>query len=85
MDFREWGAYEALVNGACVSPNPTFTVNDSELNDFSITVSCTETSHEEATTTVRVYQLESLVSSGTYGSLDYIQRGISASISESPP
>ena len=80
----EWGAYVALDTGSCPG-NTSFTLSDAELDDFTISVSCTESSHDEGGTTIDVFQILSTAVSGTYGSLDYVQRGISASISISPP
>ena len=80
----EWGAYEALTSGSC--PGATsFSLADAELSDYTISVSCTESSHDEAGTSVDVFQILSTAESGSYGSLDYVQRGPSASVSVSPP
>ena len=80
----EWGAYVSLTTGSC--PGATsFTLADAELSDYSISVSCTESSHDEAGTSVEVFQILSTAEAGSYGSLDYVQRAISASVSVSPP
>lgn len=80
----EWGAYAALTSGSC--PGATsFSLSEPELDDFTISVDCTESSHDEAGSNVTVFQILATAESGSYGSLDYVQRGIAASVSVSPP
>lgn len=80
----EWGAFVALRDNAC--PGATsFTLGDAVLSDFTISVSCTESTHDESGTAITVFNILSEAETGTYGSLDYVQRGISASVSIAPP
>ncbi len=82
----EWGIQRAL-SGNCAA-NTTFTPPLSPLDAFTIEVSCSSSQHIEglaATGTITTYQLEAIASSGSYGSLDYIQRRIIATVSENPP
>ena len=80
----QWGIREAIVDGFC-TPTTTFTLPGIELDDFSIEVQCAATNHNEGGTLVTTYMLTSIASSGAFGSLDYIQRRIQASVSLDPP
>ncbi len=83
----EWGIQRALSGGSCAA-STTFTPPQAPLDAFSIEVRCSSSQHIEgaaATGTITTYQLEAIASSGSYGSLDYIQRRIIATVSENPP
>ena len=80
----EWGIYRALNNQACPPAN-TFSIADPELSAFSIVVTCSESTHTEGVTAVTIYQLTSIASSGSFGTLDYVQRRIQATVSRDPP
>ena len=80
----EWGIYESL-NGAACPAATTFSVADPALSAFSIDVSCSQSSHTEGVTLITTYQLTSIASSGSYGTLDYVQRRIQATVSLDPP
>ncbi len=75
----EWGAHRALnASGAC---NGGYT-----LDGFTVTVSCTSSSHTEQAQTVTVYAITALAEQGTYGAgSEYISRRIEASVSVTPP
>ncbi len=82
----EWAAFVSLRDSACPLPaDSSFTPSDAELDDFTITVSCSQSSHQEGGTVINVFRIESTASAGSYGTLDYVQRSISASVSFSPP
>ena len=76
----EWGIYESLV--ATPGCPATTTLN---IDAFSVEVRCSETSHREGATDVVTYQLVSTATTGTFGTLDYVQREIQAKVSNSPP
>ncbi len=78
----EWGIYQSIVNGSCAA-STTFT--DVALAGFSIEVQCDQTSHTEGTTPINTYRLTAIARSGSYGSLDYVQRRIQAIVSQDPP
>jgi hypothetical protein len=52
---------------------------------FNIEVQCGQTTHTEGTTFINTYQLTSIASSGTFGSLDFVHRQIQATVSLDPP
>ena len=78
----EWGIYQSIVNGSCVG-STSFT--DPAFAGFNIQVQCGQTTHIEGTTPIDTFQLTAIVSSGIYGSLDYVQRRIQATVSQDPP
>ncbi len=78
----EWGIYQSIVNASCVG-STTFT--DAALAGFSIEVQCAQSSHTEGTTPINTYRLRAIASSGSFGSLDFVQRRIQAIVSQDPP
>lgn len=69
----EWGAWRAL-NGTCASG--TLSLGESTLSGFSVAVTCSTTSLAEGEATVRAYVVESVATSGTYGTADYVRRRV---------
>ena len=55
------------------------------LDNFSVEVQCGATTHTEGVTTLTTYQLTAIARSGVFGSLDYVQRRIQATVSLDPP
>lgn len=82
----EWGIARAIGSGTCAAAPPPF--SDAAFAGFDISVQCTQTTHTEGaapTGTIVTYRLLATASSGTYGTLDYVQRQIRASVSLDPP
>lgn len=69
----EWGISSA--NGAAACPASTLSVDV-----FSVAVTCTLTSFTEAGVTIKLIQLRSVASSGTVGSVGFVERSLSASL-----
>ena len=80
----EWGIHQAL-NAAACPPATTFSPTDPVLSAFSISVNCTESAHMEGATAVEVYRITAVASAGTYGTLDFVQRQLQATVSIDPP
>jgi MSHA biogenesis protein MshP len=80
----EWGIYDAIVIGNCVA-STTFTIAQPALDNFSVEVQCGATTHTEGVTALTTYQLTAIASDGVFGSLDYVQRRIQATVSLDPP
>lgn len=78
----EWGIYQSIVNGSCAG-STSFT--DPVFAGFNIEVQCGQTTHIEGTTPIDTFQLTAIARSGSYGSLDYVQRRIQATVSQDPP
>jgi MSHA biogenesis protein MshP len=72
----EWGAHRALQSAACA--NSTLNLNEGALNGFTVTVSCSVTTHMDAGASVRIYTIEALARTGTYGTADYVSRRVRA-------
>jgi MSHA biogenesis protein MshP len=70
----EWGISSANVASACPA-TPTLTVDV-----FSVVVTCASVAFTEAGADIQVIQLRSVASSGTVGSVGYIERSLSASM-----
>lgn len=82
----EWGIYEALGANACPAATIiNFPASETALTAFSVSVSCGESQHFEGTTEIRTFQLTSVARSGSYGTLDYVQRYLQATVSIDPP
>lgn len=80
----EWGIFSAIGGGSCPAAS-TFTPAGAALSAFSVAVTCTESTHTEGVTAINTYQLTAIASSGSFGSLDYVQRRIQATVSLDPP
>jgi MSHA biogenesis protein MshP len=71
----EWGISSANASSACPTPPPSLTVDV-----FNVALTCALTSFAEAGVTINVIQLRSVASSGTVGSVGYVERSVSASM-----
>ncbi len=80
----EWGIYRSLNNPGC-PPDETFSLSGPAFNGFSVEVSCSSSAHTEGAETITVYRIESIARSGSFGSLDYVQRRLEATVSIDPP
>jgi len=79
----EWGIHQSIVNGSCTA-STSFT--HPAFAGFNIQVECTSTRHDEGgPSLINTFRLKSIASSGSYGSLDFVQRQIRASVSIDPP
>ncbi len=80
-----WGAAQALAANAC-PPQATLNFTAPGLEDFSATVTCTETTHIENGATIDVFALVSTAGTGTYGeTLTYVSRTVRGTVSDVPP
>ena len=75
-----WGAYRALAAGACVSG--TLNLSEGATAGFSVTVTCSESSHVEGASTVRVYVFDVRAEAGAYGGPDYVSRRLQTKITD---
>ena len=72
----EWGIFQSIYNGVCAGSTA---VNNAAFAGFSVEVQCSP-----ATGTIVTCQLTAIARSGVYGSLDYVQRHLQASVSRDP-
>ena len=78
----EWGIHQSIVNDSCVASS-SFT--SAAFAGFNIVVECDRTTHDEGgPDLIHTFNLKSVASSGSYGSLDYVQRQMQASVSIDP-
>lgn len=80
----EWGIHQSIVNGACAATT-SFTPPDPALADFTIEVQCGASVHTEGVTPITTYRLTAIARSGGFGSLDFVQRRLRATVSLDPP
>jgi MSHA biogenesis protein MshP len=80
----EWGIHQSIVNGSCAA-STSFIIARPTLDNFSVEVKCVATTHTEGVTPITTYRLVSIARAGVFGSLDYVQRGIQATVSIDPP
>ncbi len=79
----EWGIHQSIVNDSCAA-SASFT--NAAFAGFNILVECDRTTHDEGgPSPIHTFSLKSVASSGSYGTLDYVQRQIQASVSIDPP
>ncbi len=79
----EWGIHQSIVNDNCAA-STNFT--DAAFAGFNIEVQCDRTTHVEGgPPPIHTFSLRSIASSGSYGTLDYVQRQIQATVSIDPP
>jgi len=75
-----WGAYRSLATGACVSG--TLNLTEGATAGFVVTVTCTQSTHTEGTSTVRVYVFDVRAAAGAYGGPDYVSRRLQTKITD---
>ena len=80
----EWGIHQSIVNGSCAA-STSFTPSDPALADFTIEVQCGSSVHTEGVTPITTYRLTAIARAGSYGSLDFVQRRLRATVSLDPP
>ncbi|MDO9365876.1 MAG: hypothetical protein Q7T58_06020 [Methylotenera sp.] len=69
----DWGI--AGTTATCPASPTTLSVNS-----FSVVVTCELKTYPEASTTISIYNVTSVASTGSVGSLSFIERSVSASI-----
>lgn len=79
----EWGIASAVAAGAC--PAAT-TLSGGDLNGFQVDVTCTSTSHQEASASYSVYEVTAVAQtiSPGFGQAGYAARTISATVTDAP-
>ena len=82
----EWGIQRAMVGGSCAA-STSFTPPAASLSGFNLEVRCQSSTHTEGpvAASITVYRLTAIASTGSYGTLDYVQRRIEATVSDNPP
>jgi MSHA biogenesis protein MshP len=78
----EYGAYQALNAATCASA--TLNLTEAGLAGFTVSVTCSPSSHSEAGGAVDVYRIEALAAYGTYGTPDFVSRRVFATFASTP-
>jgi MSHA biogenesis protein MshP len=81
----EWGINRSIIVDICEIETVFKAPDDAALSAFTITVTCTDTTHFEGTTEIKTFQLTAVAETGNYGTLDYVSRRMEASVSKPPP
>lgn len=76
----DWAAHRALNGGTCITA--TLALTEAGANGFTVSVSCSQSAHTEAGTTINVYSIEALAQSGVYGGPDYVSRRLHVKVTD---
>jgi MSHA biogenesis protein MshP len=75
-----WGAYRALNGGMCAAD--TLNLTEGAATGFRVTVQCTQSTHTEGSSTVRVFVFDVRAEAGAYGGPDYVSRRLQTKITD---
>jgi MSHA biogenesis protein MshP len=75
----DWGIQQAIAAGSCAASTP-LALSGTGLSGVTATVTCSSTAHTGGT----VYRITSTAVTGAFGSLDYAQRRMEATVSNLP-
>lgn len=85
----EWGAYQVLdpanTSGSALPAcpaSPTALTLAGTLSEFSVSVTCSRTTHTESNRDIGVYLVTATASSGTVGSPFYVERQLTVTLSK---
>jgi MSHA biogenesis protein MshP len=75
-----WGAYRAVNTGFCAAG--TLNLTQGAAAGFRVSVQCTQSSHVEGATAVRVFVLDVRAEAGVYGGPDYVSRRLQTKVTD---
>jgi MSHA biogenesis protein MshP len=75
-----WGAYLALNGGGCGTS--TLNLTEGATAGFRVSVQCTQRTHTEGASTVRVFVFDVRAEGGVYGGPDYVSRRVQTKITD---
>jgi MSHA biogenesis protein MshP len=75
-----WGAYRALNGGFCGST--TLNLTEGATAGFRVTVQCSQSTHTEGSSTVRVFVFDVRAEAGAYGGPDYVSRRLQTKLTD---
>ncbi|MCK4843086.1 MAG: hypothetical protein KAT04_14590 [Methylococcales bacterium] len=76
----EWAVARISAGGVCSDVNSASPLSFTDINGFSISLSCTSQSYSEGVANPIVYKITALSEFGVYSSANYISRKIEVSI-----
>ena len=80
----EWAVHSVLTSDACFASPATFTLSGGAAAGYSVTATCSATSHVEGADTYNVFRLAVTASRGSPGSIGHVSRTIRASVTSAP-
>jgi MSHA biogenesis protein MshP len=80
----EYGANQALMGANC-APSTTLNPGAPGLAGFTITVTCSASTHNVAGMVYQAYLLSATAQHGTYGTSDFVQRTSTRTVTNAPP
>lgn len=83
----EWGIFQALNDNNCSSFPKTIDFTDGSLKGFQSTITCSLSNHQEKSNSFNIYELRAIAETDTtsFGSLDYVAREITVTITDATP
>ncbi len=76
----EWGIYQ-LHTGACPASPTVLGLSEADLQQFSVTISCSRNDYTENGAVVSIFELDSVATFGTYGvTPDFIARHLQMTV-----
>lgn len=81
----EWAVATVTGSHACVPAGTTFNLTGEGLLGFRASVECAATSIQEGASTYTIYALDVVASHGTAGTDDFVQRRLSAQVTDGGP
>jgi MSHA biogenesis protein MshP len=76
----EWGAHQAVNLGVCGSS--TLNLTEAGTVGFRVGVSCVQSAHIEAGSSIQVYVIDVMAESGGYGGPDYVSRRLQVKVTD---
>jgi MSHA biogenesis protein MshP len=75
-----WAAYRSVNGGVCAGG--TLNLTEGATAGFRVSVQCSESTHTEGTTTVRIFVLDVRAEAGAYGGPDYVSRRLQTKVTD---
>ncbi len=82
MAGLNWAAYKIDQTPDCPTPPSPFKLSEKDLNNFTITITCTETNYNEGASTVSIFLVASRAEFGSLGNPDYAFRELEVVMEE---
>lgn len=81
----EYGANQALrASPPQCQPSTVVSHTAATLNGFTVTLTCSASTHQVGAVTYHAYALQSTAQQGTYGSADYVARTSTRTVNDAP-
>jgi MSHA biogenesis protein MshP len=74
----EFGAFQAISPFGSGCANATFNLTEAGLSGFTVSITCSPSTHSEGGITISVYRIDATATLGTYGQPEYVSRHVYA-------